>query len=360
MHRRAGLVVWRRTRRLAMNAALIQATGAARAGALGAGRICPAAYSYSPSSFARPADLQTEVLYVVGGLYGNRFALAAIEQIAASESLETRIVFNGDYHWFDADVDSFAHIDDIVARHIALRGNVETELAGDDAANGCGCAYPETVPDDDVERSNAILDRLRTAARNVDALNPGSRARLAALPMNLVAEVGGARIGIVHGDAWALAGWRFAHDSLHSAGREAAFNAVLEQAALDGFASTHTCLPALKVFDTPLGERFVINNGAAGMPNFSNTRYGVVTRLATVPVPGVLAAARLYGADVAGIYVDALAVQFDTAAWEAQFERLWPAHSAASVSYRHRILNGPNFSVDEALGRTPLRECRAA
>ena len=343
-----------------MSAAAAEVAGAARGAARGAGRICPASYSYSPSAFARPAELRAEVLYVVGGLYGNRFALTAIEQMAASESVNTQIVFNGDYHWFDADADTFAHIENVVARHTALRGNVETELASDDDANGCGCAYPETVPDDDVERSNAILESLRASARESDTRVCGTRARLASLPMHLVAEVGDARVGIVHGDAWALAGWRFAHDSLHSTEREAALSAVIEQAALDGFASTHTCLPALKVFDTPLGARFVINNGAAGMPNFSNTRYGVVTRLATVPVPAALAAARLYGADVAGVYVDALAVRFDTAAWDTEFERLWPANSAASVSYRHRILNGPDFSVDQALGRTPLRKCQAA
>ncbi len=300
------------------------------------------------------------MLYVVGGLYGNRFALAEIEKMAALETVGTQIVFNGDYHWFDVDVDTFTQIDNGVARHTALRGNVETELADDDDANGCGCAYPESVPDDDVERSNAILDRLRSAARRLDGLKHGTRARLAALPMHLVADVGGARIGIVHGDAWALAGWRFAHDSLHSTHRESALSTVFEQAALDGFASTHTCLPALKVFDTPLGERFVVNNGAAGMSNFAGTRYGVITRLATVPVPRALAGARLYGADVAGLYVDALAVQFDTAAWDEEFEQLWPRHSPASVSYHQRILNGPDFSVDQALGRTPLRECRAA
>ena len=325
-----------------------------------AGRICPPSYSYSPSSFARPPELLAEALYVVGGLYGNRFALAKIEQMAALEKVGTQIVFNGDYHWFDTDVDSFIHIEHGVARHTALRGNVETELAEDDDANGCGCAYPESVPDDDVERSNAILDKLRSAVRQVDALKPGTRARLAALPMHLVADVGDARIGIVHGDAWAMAGWRFAHYSLHGAERESALNAVFEQAALDGFASTHTCLPALKVFDTPLGERFVVNNGTAGMSNFACTRYGLITRLATVPVPRALAGVRLYGADLAGLYVDALAVRFDTAAWDDEFERLWPRHTPASVSYRHRILNGPDFSVGEALGRTPLRECRAA
>lgn len=324
-----------------------------------AGRVCPASYSYSPSSFARAAELSAEVLYVVGGLYGNRFALAEIERMAERETVLTEIVFNGDYHWFDADADTFVHIDNAVARHIALRGNVETELAGDDTANGCGCAYPEAVPDADVERSNAILERLREAAKRADALKPGLRKRLAALPMHLVAEVGDSRIGIVHGDGWALAGWRFAHDSLHNAERAPAMNALFEQAALDGFASTHTCLPALKVFDTPLGERFVVNNGAAGMPNFTNTRYGSITRLAATPLPSALSSARLYGADAAGVYVDALAVRFEAGAWDAEFERLWPKLSPAYLSYRHRIVNGPDFCVDEALGRAPLRACLA-
>ncbi len=343
-----------------MSDVLADATKVSETVEASAGRICPPSYGYSPSSFARPPELRAEVLYVVGGLYGNRFALDAIEQIAACETVDTQIVFNGDYHWFDADVDTFAHIDNAVGRYAALRGNVETELSGDDDTNGCGCAYPETVPDDDVDRSNAILQRLRAVARHVDELHPRGRARLAALPMHLVAEVGDARVGIVHGDAWALAGWRFAHDSLHNTEREPALSAVFEQAALDGFASTHTCLPAMKVFDTPLGERFVINNGAAGMPNFANTRYGVITRIATVPVPDTLAATRLYGAHVAGAYVDALAVRFNTAAWEAGFDRLWPANSAASVSYRHRIFNGPDFLIDQALGRAPLRQCQAA
>ncbi|HVE90031.1 MAG TPA: hypothetical protein VNA44_10055 [Burkholderiaceae bacterium] len=300
------------------------------------------------------------MLYVVGGLYGNRFALAEIERMAGCETAQAQVIFNGDFHWFDADAEAFAHIDTAVARHTALRGNVETELASEDEANGCGCAYPEAVPDHEVERSNAILNKLRAVARCVDALKPGVRSRLATLPMHLVAEVGGTRIGIVHGDGWALAGWRFAHDSLHNTERERSLSALFEQAALDGFASTHTCLPALKLFDTPLGERFVVNNGAAGIPNFSNTRSGLITRLAVTPVPGTLAASRLYGAKVASIYVDALAVHFDARAWDEEFEQLWPETSAAYVSYRHRIVNGPEFSIDQALGRTSLRECVAA
>ena len=322
-----------------------------------AGRVCPASYSYSPSVFARPSEIVAEVLYVIGGLYGNRFALGEIERMARCEELGAQLVFNGDFHWFDAAPDVFSLIDQTVARHTALRGNVETEIAGDDDRNGCGCAYPESVPDADVERSNAILQRLREIARALDRHDDLLRTRLTALPMHLVAQVGDTRIGIVHGDARALAGWRFAHDSVHDARRFESIAALFEQGQVDGFASTHTCLPALKVFDTELGERFVINNGAAGMPNFMNTRYGVITRLATVPVPRGLSGTRLYGADIAGVYVDAMAVRFDARAWDDEFRRLWPVGSAAHASYHRRIVDGPDFSIDDALGRTALRAC---
>lgn len=325
-----------------------------------AGLICPSSYRYSPAVFARAPELHAEVAYVIGGLYGNGAALAEIERMASRETAAVMLIFNGDFHWFDVDPDLFGYIDAAVARHTALRGNVETELAGDDEANGCGCAYPESVPDEDVDRSNEILAQLRATARCAESRRPGLRARLAALPMHRVARIGDARIGIVHGDAWALAGWKFAHDSLHDANREETIAAAFEQAALEGFASTHTCLPALKVFDTGLGDRFVVNNGSAGMPNFRGSRAGLITRIGATPLPGRLASARSYGTAAAGVHVDALSVQFDADAWIADFERLWPAGTAAQVSYRQRIVDGPCFSIEDALGRVPSRACADA
>jgi hypothetical protein len=323
------------------------------------GRSCPVSYAYSPTVFARAADFKAEVVYVVGGLYGNVPALREIERMAALEPVTPQLVFNGDFHWFDIDPAVFAAIENGVHRHRALRGNVETELAGGDESHGCGCAYPEQVPDADVDRSNEILARLRLTTRRLDSGEP-VRERLAALPMHVVAEVGGARIGIVHGDAWALAGWRFAHDSLHDAARATLIETAFEQAAVDGFASAHTCLPALRTFDHALGEHFVVNNGAAGMPNFAGTRNGLLTRIATLPVPPALTATRRYGADVADVHVDALAVNFDLAAWDREFAGQWPAGTAACLSYSARIAHGPGFHVDDALGRAPLRACHAA
>ncbi len=161
-----------------------------------AGRMCPLDYRYRPSVFDRPSDIAAEVLYVVGGLYGNLAALDAVEDLAAHEIAPVRIVFNGDFHWFDAEPDWFAAVDHRVARHLATRGNIETEVARQaDIGAGCGCAYPSSVGDDIVERSNSILLALREAAPRPLAANLGR------LPMQLAAQVGPLRVGIVHGDA---------------------------------------------------------------------------------------------------------------------------------------------------------------
>ena len=176
----------------------------------GAGRLCPYDYRYSPRVFARAPDFAAETLYVIGGLYGNLAALAAVEKLAARERTPVMQVFNGDFHWFDAEPATFEAIDDAVLSFDAIRGNVETELAlpADDA--GCGCGYPEWVDDGTVERSNRILVRLREAA----GASGASLARLAALPMNRVGRVGTSRVAVVHGDADSLAGWGFSQEAL--------------------------------------------------------------------------------------------------------------------------------------------------
>ena len=169
--------------------------------------------------------------------------------------------------------------------------------------------------------------------------------------MHAVAQVGPVRIGIVHGDAWSLAGWRFAHDRLHGSSPDDWLAAAFELAAVDGFASTHTCAPALKAND----HGFVINNGAAGMANFARTTFGVITRIASRALPRALEPLRLYGMHdwVEGqpCNVDALKVEFDVALWLRRFDDLWPEGSPASVSYRKRIVAGPDFAIEHALGR---------
>ncbi len=304
-----------------------------------AGRTCPADYRYPASVFDRPAELTADVLYVVGGLYGNLAALAEIERLAAAE--HASIVFNGDFHWFDAEPDWFAEVARRVARHRAIRGNVETEIArGADVGAGCGCAYPASVEEDTVRRSNEILIDLRRTAVTL----PGVAARLGELPMHLLADVGGLRIGIVHGDATALAGWSFAHDALDQASTSALIEAIRRASHIDVFASTHTCLAALRDFVVPAGRTTVINNGAAGMPNFKDSRIGLITRISRAPSPH----APLYGLMRDGVHIDAIPVAYDHARFLTRFLARWPAGSAAHISYFQRISSGPAHEIAQA------------
>jgi hypothetical protein len=309
------------------------------------GRSCPLHYRYAASEFAIEAAAplrDVEVLYVVGGLYGNELALNEVLHLFAAETGNKRLVFNGDFHWFDADPAVFSRVQRAVLSHHALRGNVETELADaaapDDA--GCGCAYPAWVGDEVVERSNRILLRLRQAA------NPAQRAELARLPMWLRADVGGIRIGIVHGDASSLAGWGFAQEHLRDAAHRDAVRGWFEQAGVDLFACTHTCLPVFQSLRRGGSVSWVCNNGAAGMPNFSGDGAGLVTRIATRPFDG---RQRRFGLRHREIHVDAIAIEVDADEAQRRFVAQWPEGSDAHHSYFERITRGPAYRPEDAL-----------
>ncbi len=306
------------------------------------GRACPTAYRYPPRVFDRAPDLEARTLFAVGGLYGNVEALQAVLARAAEEPGPVAIVFNGDFHWFDVAADDFARVGEAALAHRALRGNVETEVAGEDTGAGCGCAYPADVSDAEVARSNEILARLRATARAF----PAHRAALAALPMHLVARVGRARVGLVHGDCASLAGWGFAQAALDDPGHRRWLASAFADARVDLFAGSHTCLPAIRAFDFGGGPVAVANNGAAGMPNFAGERGGLVTRVSERPAPDAL-----YGTRVAGAFVEAIAVRYDAAAWERRFLAQWPEGSAAHASYFRRIAEGPRFARERALPR---------
>jgi len=324
---------------------------AADAPAQAPGRSCPLHYRYGPTALARAPDAgldDLDVLYVVGGLYGNVAALARLLDLFDAEPGRKALVFNGDFHWFDTDPAVFARVQAGVMAHHALRGNVETELAADaDAADdapdaGCGCAYPAWVGDAVVERSNRILRRLRGAlAAQADAA--AIRAALAALPMHARARVGPLQIAIVHGDAESLAGWGFAQEHLQDADHRARLAGWFDAAGVQVFASSHTCLPVTQAWP---GGRWLLNNGAAGMPNFRGEPAGLFTRIATRPCEGP---ARRYGVCEAGVHLDTVAIDADPAAALAGFLAQWPAGSDAHASYHARIVHGPDYTPGQAI-----------
>jgi hypothetical protein len=323
----------------------------------GAGRSCPLHYRYQPAVFAAEATAPlrgVEVLYVVGGLYGNEAALHEVLRLFDAERGNKRLVFNGDFHWFDVDPAVFDRIQRSVMAHHALRGNVETELAAEEAADdaGCGCAYPACVGDEVVERSNRILRRLRGAA------GPAQRAALAALPMWLRADVGGLRVGIVHGDASSLAGWGFAQEHLREASHRDTVRGWFGQAGVDVFACTHTCLPVFQSLRSGGALHWVCNNGAAGMPNFKGDSAGLLTRIALHPFAGPQ---RRFGVTHGGVFIDAIGIEVDAADVQRRFVAQWPRGSDAHQSYFERISCGPAYGLGDAVRSddTPIPQMNA-
>ena len=304
------------------------------------GRVCPLRYRHGAGAIARAEVREAQSLYVVGGLYGNLPALDTIEAMASAEA--ATVCFNGDFNWFDVDDRHFAEINRRVLAHDAILGNVEAEFGSADDVAGCGCAYPADVDTIVVERSNRIHRQLKaTAARHPPLLE-----RISALPMIARYRVADCRIGVVHGDAESLAGWRFAVQALDDPAALDWLQSVFETAAVDLFASTHTCLPAMRRFVVAPGcDGWVANNGAAGMPNFAGDRAGLCTRIGVTPSPHpVLREVRIAGACVA-----LLPVRFDAERWCAEFLAQWPPGSPAWASYWERITRGPAFTLQQAL-----------
>jgi hypothetical protein len=319
------------------------------------GRACPLAYRYQPEALAQPPPLETGTLLVVGGIYGNLPALQTVLERAGQEPGGATVVFNGDFHWLDVGLEDFQAIGETVLAHHAVKGNVEAELASAEDA-GCGCAYPDYVADDVVDRSNQIMTRLRATARRF----PSLVRRLGELPRYLTAGVAGHRIGIVHGDPESLAGWRLALEAMEPGdpevrrqvgwrGRHTTPDDVLDwfrRADVDVFASTHTGLPYAQAFADGGRPRLVINNGAAGLGNFAGTTYGVITRLSSDPRPP---ADSLYGATIGALRCDALPVPFDPDAWKARFLAQWPPDSPGHRSYLTRITGGTHLQLQQAV-----------
>ena len=315
---------------------MARATGIhATASIMTPGRTCPMSYRYGPQALAQAPVRAAKTLYVVGGLYGNVPALDAVLAMAQQEPGEVTVCFNGDFNWFNVEAASLRDINTRVLAHDAIAGNVEVQLCTALDEAGCGCAYPESVAPDVVERSNRIHARLKAA------LHPHRdvRSALSALPMFARYEVSGLRVAVVHGDAQSLAGWGFDHAALRDPGHDDWLARMFAQAQVDVFASSHTCVPVLKQ-----DGGVVINNGAAGMPNFSGRQQGLITRISAQPAVHEV----LYGVHVGRVHVQALSLAYDAQRWAQDFVRQWPAGSDAYESYFARIQGQLNFEPEQA------------
>ena len=92
------------------------------------------------------------------------------------------------------------------------------------------------------------------------------------------------------------------------------------------------------------GAGVVVNNGAAGMPNFAGTEYGLATRISLTPHPRAL-----YQLRFGPLCVEAIPINYDAPAWRDAFLAQWPKGSDAHASYFSRIAQGPRYRLADAL-----------
>ena len=60
------------------------------------------------------------------------------------------------------------------------------------------------------------------------------------------------------------------------------FLSFFDRLNADVIISSHTCLPVFcNATDRNGEEKLLLNNGAAGMPNFKNKKYGIVIRISS-------------------------------------------------------------------------------
>ena len=177
---------------------------------MAAGRACPLGYRMGAARLRRPnvaPRMRCDTLFVVGGLYGNLQALRAVQRRADREpqTAVTRVVLNGDFNFFNAEQAWWTELNNAIRddeRLVATLGNVEIEAASATESDaGCGCAYPNYVGDDVVDRSNEIVNRLRAVAHDAPGA-PSILQWLRDLPMARIVEVGpeARRVAVIHGD----------------------------------------------------------------------------------------------------------------------------------------------------------------
>ena len=301
---------------------------------------CPLAYRYGAKSIKSLEAVETDTLYVVGGLYGNPHALDTVIQLVSTEKHPARLCFNGDFHWFDIAPDQFLKIQQGVSQHDAICGNVEYELGAENYSGDCGCSYPDSVAPEIVERSDAIHRRLSETARQFpDAIRYFSQ-----LPMFRKYTIAGTLVAVIHGDADSLAGWNFDYSMIDTANVQSWAEKSFMLAGVDIFASSHTGSALMRNFVADEKAKLIVNNGSAGSPNFSKAIHGVVTRISRDRYEGESLACRRIGTT----WIDALPIRYDHNAWVNDFLHQWPEGSDAYLSYWKKINQGPDYQTNQA------------
>lgn len=315
-----------------------------------AGRSCPMDYVLKEEMFEKSIKGDYDTLYIIGGLYGNKFAAEEIENIVENgrkKGEKSIVVLNGDSHWFDKDEKTFYEIEDKIKKWIPMQGNVEMEMTRiSDIGVGCGCAYPECVDDESVERSNKIHGELKKIALNDKVL----REELSLRPKVQIFSISDKKICVTHGDEKLLGGWGCSIDSLSSEKRQEELKEWMDKKNISVMAVSHTCSPVFIGYgkdgeeNGEISEAAVINNGAAGLPNFNNGRYGIISRVSRYKSKDAI-----YRTKIGDIYVEGIPVNYNVDKFVEWFDKIWEKGSAAEISYRGRIVDSVDVDIESAI-----------
>lgn len=297
------------------------------------GRNCSLEYILQKDWTKKSKKLEEEVIYIVGGLYGNRYALEIINKMAQDEN--AKVVFNGDMHWFDVEKEDFLKIEELSKNSIKLLGNVEFELLNNTSSLGCGCNYPEDVSDGVVERSNIIHNMMKENIKGDQILNDIKKRS-----KTLVLDFFDKKIAITHGDEKSMSGWGCSNDNLKLESRKQELDNWFKENDIDILATTHTCSPV--IYDN--GRNIVINNGAAGMANIQDQTFGLFTRIARSKHEKAI-----ISQEIGELFVELVKVDFDIEKFKLWFGKIWRDDSPASISYKNRIINGTSLTIEDII-----------
>ncbi|QCD53148.1 calcineurin phosphoesterase [Campylobacter sp. RM16192] len=261
-------------------------------------------------------ELQTDELWIAGGMYGNIYAIEKLNEVALGKT----IVYNGDLHWFDASKESFDKVEELSKDSIKLNGNVEVELKRVENL-GCGCNYPSYEQEVIVKNAELIHARLKSIGSDFSIFED----RKTTMHVN----VAGVKVAITHGDEKSLNGWGFDHEVLKTKTRQDEIFNWFQKTKFDIIATSHTCKAAVLNFS----NKVILNNGSAGMPNFSEFVSGLVTRIASTPNEKAL-----FRSKIGDVFAELILLKYNKKEFLRYFEELWSEDSAASISYKARIL----------------------
>jgi len=226
--------------------------GTFRAATAEAGRrLTPAEREAAVVSFTRPAPDPTPVegpysrIAVFGGVYNNRFGLAALLEDAAHRGAEA-VYCLGDLGGFGPEPEEVWPL--LVQGDVrAIQGNYEESLAS--GREDCNCGYTDP-------RDNHFAEvSFRYTAQGC---SPAFKAWMGGLPRRRRVRVGGRELLLVHGSP------RRINEFLFRSTTPAPFlEVLLDQNRCDGILCTHTGLPWHRRLAS---GRDVVNVGVIGRP----------------------------------------------------------------------------------------------